>query len=47
VVTVTPTTALRLRKAAFDDALGTRPEIARGVIAELARRLRETHEPVS
>jgi len=23
------------------------PEIARGVIADLARRLRETHQPVS
>jgi CRP/FNR family transcriptional regulator, cyclic AMP receptor protein len=37
-------TAFRLRKAAFDEALHTRPEIAAGVITELVRRLRETHE---
>ena len=30
-----------------DDALDAQPEIARGVIADLARRLRETHQPVS
>jgi CRP-like cAMP-binding protein len=34
----------RLRKAAFDQALRTRPEIAAGVITELVRRLRESHE---
>ena len=28
-------------------ALDAQPEIARGVIADLARRLRETHQPVS
>jgi CRP-like cAMP-binding protein len=38
---------LRLRKAVFDDALDAQPEIARGVIADLARRLRETHQPAS
>lgn len=34
----------RLDKAAFDEALDARPEIARGVIRELAHRVRETHE---
>jgi CRP/FNR family cyclic AMP-dependent transcriptional regulator len=38
----------RLRKPAFDEALHTRPEVARGVITELVRRLREPHHvPVS
>jgi CRP-like cAMP-binding protein len=36
--------AFRLRKTAFDQALRMRPEIAAGVITELVRRLRETHE---
>ena len=40
----TPVRAFRLRKAAFDQALRMRPEIAAGVITELVRRLRETHE---
>jgi CRP-like cAMP-binding protein len=43
--TVTATTQallFKLRKAAFDDAMSARPEIARGVITELSRRLRET-----
>jgi CRP-like cAMP-binding protein len=31
----------RLRKAAFDEAMATRPEIAQGVVRELVRRLRE------
>ena len=35
--------AFRLRKVDFDEALRTRPEIAAGVIAELARRLRTPH----
>ena len=39
-----PVRAFRLRKAAFDQALRMRPEIAAGVITELVRRLRETHE---
>jgi len=34
----------RLDKTAFDEALDTRPEVARGVIRELVRRLREPHE---
>jgi CRP-like cAMP-binding protein len=45
--TVTASTdvrAFRLRKAAFDDALRTRPEIAAGVITELVHRLREAHD---
>lgn len=41
VVASTPVTAFRLSKAAFDEALATRPEIARGVITALVRRLRE------
>jgi len=45
VTAATPVRAFRLRKAAFDEALRTRPEIAVGVIKELTRRLRETHEP--
>ena len=32
-------------KAAFDEALRMSPEIAQGVIVELVRRLRETHQP--
>ena len=44
VTAVTPVRVFRLRKAAFDHALRTRPEIAAGVITELVRRLRETHE---
>lgn len=44
VVATTPVTAFLLRKAAFDEALHTRPEIAAGVIAELVRRLREMHD---
>jgi CRP-like cAMP-binding protein len=43
VVTATAVTdvhAFRLSKVDFDEALRTRPEIAAGVIAELARRLR-------
>ena len=46
VVTATAVTdvhAFRLRKIDFDEALRTRPEIAAGVIAELARRLRTPH----
>jgi CRP/FNR family transcriptional regulator, cyclic AMP receptor protein len=45
VTALVPTFAFQLRKAAFDEALAARPEIARGVIAELVRRLREAHEP--
>jgi CRP/FNR family transcriptional regulator, cyclic AMP receptor protein len=45
VTAITAVRAFRLRKAAFDEALHTRPEIAAGVIAELVRRLREEHEP--
>lgn len=37
--------ALRLAKPAFDEALRERPEIARGVITALVRRLRERQEP--
>jgi CRP/FNR family transcriptional regulator, cyclic AMP receptor protein len=45
VPTMTPVEAFRLSKAAFDEAISTRPEIAIGVITELARRIRESHEP--
>jgi CRP/FNR family transcriptional regulator, cyclic AMP receptor protein len=47
VIALSPVRLLRLRKAAFDEALRSRPEIARGVIAELVRRLRETHQPTA
>lgn len=40
-----PVRAFRLRKAAVDEAVRTRPEIAAGVITELVHRLRESHEP--
>ena len=43
----TPVRALRLSKAAVDEALRLSPDIARGVIIDLIRRLRETHEPQS
>jgi CRP/FNR family transcriptional regulator, cyclic AMP receptor protein len=36
-----PALVFRLRKAAFDEVMATRPEIARGVVRELVRRLRE------
>lgn len=45
--TVTALTAahtFRLDKPAFDAALLDRPEIARGVITELVRRVRERHD---
>ncbi|HET8561942.1 MAG TPA: cyclic nucleotide-binding domain-containing protein [Marmoricola sp.] len=35
----------RLSRAAFDDVVHTRPELATGVITELVRRLRESHRP--
>ncbi len=41
----TPVRALRLSKAAFEETLRLSPEISRGVILDLVRRLRETHEP--
>jgi len=41
VVARTPALAFRLRKPAFDEVMSTRPEIARGVVHELVRRLRE------
>ncbi|KGN34642.1 Crp/Fnr family transcriptional regulator [Knoellia sinensis KCTC 19936] len=44
VTATTPVTAFRLSKPAFDEAVRTRPEVALGVITELVRRLRETHE---
>ena len=42
---LTQVRAFRLRKAAFDHAMWVSPEIARGVIVELVRLLRETHDP--
>lgn len=41
------TLTFRLDKPAFDAALQDRPEIARGVITELVRRVRERHDPPS
>jgi CRP-like cAMP-binding protein len=46
VTAVTDVLAFRLRKVDFDEALRTRPEVARGVIGELVRRLREPHPSV-
>lgn len=43
VTATTPGLLFRLHKAAFDEVLVARPEIARGVLVELARRLREPH----
>lgn len=43
----TPALVFRLRKAAFDEVMATRPEIARGVVRELVRRLRERLEAES
>lgn len=37
----TPALVFRLRKAAFDEVMATRPEIALGVVREMVRRLRE------
>ncbi len=45
ITALTPVRALRLRKAAFDEALRLSPEVSRGVIVDLVRRLREKHEP--
>ena len=45
IVALTPVQALRLRREVFDEALRFSPEIARGVIVELVRRLRESHMP--
>ncbi|UUZ61351.1 cyclic nucleotide-binding domain-containing protein [Nocardioides sp. B-3] len=45
ITAYTPVRALRLSKAAFDEALRLSPDIARGVIIDLVRRVRETHEP--
>ena len=45
VTAASPVLAFRLRKAAVDEAVRTRPEIAAGVITELVHRLRESHEP--
>src|SRR5829696_1159284 len=41
VTAASPLRAFRLRKAAVDEAVRTRPEIAAGVITELVHRLRE------
>ena len=41
---VTDCLLFRLDKAAFDEALDSRPEVARGVIRELVRRLRQPRE---
>ncbi len=44
VTALSPARLFRLRKDAFDSVLESRPEVARGIIVELVRRLRETHE---
>jgi CRP/FNR family transcriptional regulator, cyclic AMP receptor protein len=46
VVARTSALLFRLRKPAFDEVMITRPEIARGVVHELVRRLRE-RPPIS
>jgi CRP-like cAMP-binding protein len=45
VVARTPALLFRLRKAAFDEVMASRPEVAQGVVRELVRRLRERMEP--
>lgn len=45
VVAVANSLVFRLSKPAFDQALEQRPEIARGVIVELVRRLRAQSPP--
>lgn len=45
VVARTPALLFRLRKAAFDEVMATRPEVAQGVVRELVRRLRECTGP--
>jgi len=47
ILALSPARLLKLHKAAFDDVLRSRPEVAAGVIAELVRRVRERHDPVS
>ncbi len=47
VVALTDVVAQRLAKADFDEALDSRPEIARGVIAALVARIREPRESPS
>ena len=46
IIAVSPARLLKLPKAAFDDLLRSRPEVAAGVIAELVARIREHHDPV-
>lgn len=47
VVARTAALTFRLRKPAFDEVMSTRPEIARGVVHELVRRLRERPAPAA
>lgn len=42
---LTDSLLFRLDKAAFDEAVDERPEIARGIIRDLVRRLREPRAP--
>ena len=44
VLATTDCLLFRLDKAAFDEVLAERPEVARGVIRELVGRLREARE---
>jgi CRP/FNR family transcriptional regulator, cyclic AMP receptor protein len=44
VTALSPVQAFRLRREAFQEAVESQPEIAMGVITELVRRLRESHE---
>ncbi|HEY3528989.1 MAG TPA: cyclic nucleotide-binding domain-containing protein [Nocardioides sp.] len=44
VTALSPVVAFRLRREAFQEAVESQPEIAMGVITELVRRLRESHE---
>ena len=45
VTALTPSLLLRLRRRPFEELLDDRPEIARAVIASLARRLQELADP--
>lgn len=44
VIARTPALLFLLRKPAFDEVMETRPEVARGVLRELVRRLREPQD---
>jgi CRP-like cAMP-binding protein len=44
VTALSPVLTFRLRREGFREAVESRPEVAMGVITELVRRLRESHQ---